>query len=44
MRQLGNLEEGGVVTIVYRSLPVATYAKFKPQDVAFLDITDPRAV
>lgn len=38
------LEEGQVVQIEYVSLPIATYAKFKPQSVEFLDITNPRVV
>uniref|UniRef100_A0A0N5ALF1 Ubiquitin fusion degradation protein 1 n=1 Tax=Syphacia muris TaxID=451379 RepID=A0A0N5ALF1_9BILA len=43
MRQLG-LAEGGVVRIVYTSLPRATYARFKPQSTDFLTVSNPRAV
>lgn len=38
------LEEGGLVTLESVSLPVATFAKFQPQSVDFLDITNPKAV
>lgn len=38
------LEEGGLVTLENVSLPVATFAKFQPQSVEFLDITNPKAV
>jgi hypothetical protein len=44
MRQLGFTEEGSLVTIVYRLLPTATYAKFKPMSTDFLNINNPRAV
>ncbi|TKR70126.1 hypothetical protein L596_022186 [Steinernema carpocapsae] len=43
MRQLG-LGEGDHIQIQYVSLPSATYAKFKPQSVDFLQISNPRAV
>ncbi|KAK0408653.1 hypothetical protein QR680_004075 [Steinernema hermaphroditum] len=43
MRQLG-LNEGDHIQIEYVSLPSATYAKFKPQSVDFLQISNPRAV
>ncbi|XP_041348877.1 ubiquitin recognition factor in ER-associated degradation protein 1-like [Gigantopelta aegis] len=38
------LDEGGLVQIDNVSLSVATFAKFQPQCVDFLDITNPKAV
>jgi hypothetical protein len=38
------LEEGDLVNIENVSLPVATFSKFQPQSVDFLDITNPKAV
>ena len=38
------LEEGGLLQVESASLPVASYAKFQPQSVDFLDITNPKAV
>lgn len=38
------LEEGDMVQIESVSIPVATYSKFQPQNVEFLDITNPKAV
>lgn len=38
------LEEGAFVKIESISLPVATFSKFQPQSVDFLDITNPKAV
>eukprot|EP00795_Rhopilema_esculentum_P015715 gene15715-7009_t len=38
------LEEGDLVQVQSASLPVATYSKFQPQSVEFLDITNPKAV
>ncbi|ETN59006.1 ubiquitin fusion degradation protein 1 homolog [Anopheles aquasalis] len=38
------LEEGDFVEIECVSIPVATYSKFEPQSVEFLDITNPKAV
>jgi ubiquitin fusion degradation protein 1 len=38
------LQEGDLVTIENVSLPVATFSKFQPQSVDFLDITNPKAV
>ena len=38
------LEEGDIVSIESVSLPAATFAKFQPQSVDFLDITNPKAV
>ncbi|KAK2723956.1 hypothetical protein QYM36_002334 [Artemia franciscana] len=38
------LNEGDLIQIESVTLPVATYAKFQPQSVDFLDITNPKAV
>lgn len=38
------VDEGDFIQIDNVSLPVATYAKFQPQCVDFLDITNPKAV
>ncbi|VDP52878.1 unnamed protein product, partial [Soboliphyme baturini] len=38
------LSEGELIKVEYSNLPVATYVKFKPQSMEFLDITNPRAV
>lgn len=38
------LEEGGLVQVESASLPVATFAKFQPQSIDFLDLTNPKAV
>ncbi|KAG7159670.1 ubiquitin recognition factor in ER-associated degradation protein 1-like [Homarus americanus] len=38
------LDEGDLVHIESQSLPVATFSKFEPQSVEFLDITNPKAV
>ncbi|KAL3856362.1 hypothetical protein ACJMK2_011130 [Sinanodonta woodiana] len=38
------LQEGDLVQVDNVSLPVATFAKFQPQSVDFLDITNPKAV
>lgn len=38
------LDEGDFVHIESQSLPVATFSKFEPQNVEFLDITNPKAV
>lgn len=38
------LDEGAFVKIESVSLPVATFSKFQPQSVDFLDITNPKAV
>lgn len=38
------LDEGDMVQIESISLPVATYSKFEPQNVEFLDISNPKAV
>lgn len=43
---MGNLllEEGSILDVESASLPVATYSKFQPQNVDFLDISNPKAV
>lgn len=38
------LEEGQIVQIENVALPIATYAKFKPQNVDFLEISNQKAV
>nr|CAH8829606.1 unnamed protein product [Trichobilharzia regenti] len=38
------LEEGGLVSLVNASLPVASFARFQPQSSDFLDISNPKAV
>lgn len=38
------LEEGDMAQIESVSMPVATFSKFQPQSVDFLDITNPKAV
>ncbi|XP_063605288.1 ubiquitin recognition factor in ER-associated degradation protein 1-like [Penaeus indicus] len=38
------LDEGDLIHIESVSLPVATFSKFEPQNVEFLDITNPKAV
>ena len=38
------LDEGDFIHIESVTLPVATYSKFEPQNVEFLDITNPKAV
>ncbi|XP_076031541.1 ubiquitin fusion-degradation 1-like [Oratosquilla oratoria] len=38
------LDEGELVQIESVTLPVATFSKFEPQNVEFLDITNPKAV
>ena len=43
MDQLG-LTEGELVSIENKSLPSATYAKFKPLSTDFLHISNPRAM
>uniref|UniRef100_A0AC35TU61 NPL domain-containing protein n=1 Tax=Rhabditophanes sp. KR3021 TaxID=114890 RepID=A0AC35TU61_9BILA len=39
-----NFSGGETIKISYVQLPKATYAKFKPQSVRFLDLTDPKVV
>ena len=45
MRNLA-LDEGDLLNIQVEAtgLPVATYSKFQPQSVDFLDISNPKAV
>ncbi len=43
MGQLG-IEEGEIVAIKNVNLPRGKFVKIQPQSVAFLDISDPRAV
>jgi len=38
------LEEGDFLQIESVSLPVATFSRFQPQSIDFLDITNPKAV
>ncbi|CAM9308608.1 unnamed protein product [Phaeothamnion confervicola] len=38
------LEAGSLLTVKNKSLPKATFVKFQPQSVDFLDISNPRAV
>ena len=38
------VEEGEIITVSNVSLQTCTYAKFQPQSVDFLDISDPKAV
>ena len=38
------LQEGDIVQVESASLPVATFAKFQPLSVDFLDMTNPKAV
>ncbi|XP_038053776.1 ubiquitin recognition factor in ER-associated degradation protein 1-like [Patiria miniata] len=38
------LDEGDLLTVESSSLSVATYSKFQPQSVDFLDISNPKAV
>jgi len=38
------LVEGAMIRVESTSLPVATFSKFQPQSVEFLDITNPKAV
>lgn len=43
LKNLG-LEEGEPVHVTSVVLPTATFARFQPQSVSFLDIYDPKAV
>ena len=38
------MDQGGLLTVESASLPVATFAKFQPHSVDFLDLTNPKAV
>eukprot|EP00510_Aplanochytrium_minuta_P001647 CAMPEP_0184022640 /NCGR_PEP_ID=MMETSP0954-20121128/10746_1 /TAXON_ID=627963 /ORGANISM="Aplanochytrium sp, Strain PBS07" /LENGTH=276 /DNA_ID=CAMNT_0026305093 /DNA_START=339 /DNA_END=1169 /DNA_ORIENTATION=- len=37
-------DEGGIVSVKNVTLPLATFLKFRPQNVEFLDISNPKAV
>ena len=37
-------QDGDLIQVSYTSLPLATFSKFQPQSVDFLDITNPKAV
>src|SRR5271167_4484891 len=43
MKNLG-LQEGDFIRVVSATLPTATYAKFEPQSVDFLEISNPKAM
>lgn len=43
MEQL-RLTEGQLSQIQYTTLPMATFAKFKPMSTDFLEISNPRAI
>lgn len=43
MNQL-QLYEGDLITVEYKTLPNATYAKFKPMSTDFYHISNPRAM
>ena len=38
------VNEGELIQVEYVSLPVANFTKFQPQNVDFLEITNPKAV
>ena len=38
------IDQGGLLMVESASLPVATFAKFQPHSVDFLDLTNPKAV
>ena len=38
------LDENGILGVESASLPVASFAKFQPHSVDFLDLTNPKAV
>ncbi len=44
MMQNLTLEEGGLLQVESASLPVATFARFQPHSMDFLDLTNPKAV
>lgn len=44
MKNLGLSEEGAIATIQSVTLPSATFIQLQPQSVAFLDISNPKAV
>jgi len=43
MRNL-SLEEGHYIQLKSVTLPVATFSKFEPQSVDFLEVSDPKAI
>jgi ubiquitin fusion degradation protein 1 len=38
------LKEGEIIQVQYTNLGIAKFAKFQPQSVDFLEITNPKAV
>jgi ubiquitin fusion degradation protein 1 len=38
------LGEGDIIQVEYVNLPIARFAKFQPQSVDFIEITNPKAV
>lgn len=38
------LGEGEIIQVQYVNLPIAKFAKFQPQSVDFLEISNPKAV
>lgn len=44
MLQNINTNPSDIIYVTYKLLPKATYVKLQPQSVAFLDISDPKAV
>ena len=38
------IDQGGLLMVESASLPVATFAKFQPHSVDFLDLSNPKAV
>ena len=38
------IKEGDILQVEYVTLPIAKFAKFQPQSVDFLEITNPKAV
>lgn len=38
------IDEGAMIQVESASLPVASFSKFEPQSVEFLDITNPKAM
>ncbi len=38
------VDENDFIQVEYVSLPIATFAKFQPQSVDFLEISNPKAV
>ena len=44
MNEYFQTKKGDMITLTSVTLPVASYSKFKPQQVDFLNITNPKAV